>query len=265
MPGVEEVGDTAYRRVVSRDGKIGVLLVDLSESETLGQATVSCDISGQTHWMIDRATALLDADRDVSPIESHLRRDHAIGTIVCGQSGLRIPGAVDPFELAVRSILGQQISVAGATTLAARIVTHYGSPLQSRQRLLTAAFPAAQTLEHADLESCGIARGRAEAIRAIAHMVNSGMLKMTWRDRRAETYEALLSVKGIGPWTASYIALRALGDADASMATDLGVRQVLGTRRAPASNAIASEAAERWKPFRGYAAIHIWTSLLLEG
>jgi AraC family transcriptional regulator of adaptative response / DNA-3-methyladenine glycosylase II len=263
MPGVEEVDDTTYRRVVNRQGNIGLLVVDLSTSETLGQATVSCDIPALRGWATERSIALLDADRDVLPIEAHLLRDQKIRKIVAAQTGVRIPGAVDPFELVVRSILGQQISIAGARTLATRIAKCYGSPLPSPRRRLTTAFPAAHALEDAELESCGVAGSRAEAIRRVARMVDSGLLEMTWGDRSEETYESLLSVKGIGPWTASYIALRALGDVDASMATDLGVRQVIGTRRAPASISVVAEAAARWSPFRGYAAIHIWTSMLL--
>jgi AraC family transcriptional regulator of adaptative response / DNA-3-methyladenine glycosylase II len=263
MPGVEEVDEAAYRRVISVNGKTGVLLVDLSKSDTLGHAIVSCDISGLDESVIARATALLDADTDVSPIEAHLRRDQTIRAIVVAQRGVRIPGTIDPFELAVRAILGQQISVAGARTLATRLVARYGDPLSPPRFLLTRAFPSAQALEHADLECCGITGGRSEAIRTVARMVNQGLLKMTWRDRSEETYQALLNVKGVGPWTASYVALRALGDADASMATDLGVRQLIGTRQAPGSKSVVARAAARWSPFRGYAAIHIWTSFLL--
>jgi AraC family transcriptional regulator of adaptative response / DNA-3-methyladenine glycosylase II len=263
MPGVEEVDDSTYRRVVTWQGRAGVLSIDLSASETLGQATVGCDIPGLQRWALARATALVDADTNVAPIEAHLCRDRAIGSIVAAQRGVRIPGAIDPFELAVRSILGQQISVVGARTLATRVVERHGIPLSTPRGLLTTSFPSTSALESADLECCGIAGARAEAIRTIARMVRGGLLKMAWRDRIEETYEGLLSVKGVGPWTASYIALRALGDADASMATDLGVRQVIGTREAPASPSAVLRAAARWIPFRGYAAIHIWTSLLL--
>ncbi len=263
MPGVEQVDGDVYRRVVTQNGRTGILSVDLGRSETLGQATVGCDIPGARHWAITRAEALIDGDTDVSPIEVHLRRDHKLGVIVAAQQGVRIPGAVDPFELAVRSILGQQISVAGARTLATRLVERFGTPLPVPRGNLTVSFPSAFTLEGADIEHCGVTRARAGSIRTLARLTATGQLEMAWRSRVEETYEELLRIKGIGPWTASYIALRALGAADASMATDLGVRQVIGTRRAPVSASVAAVAADRWIPFRGYAAIHIWTSLLL--
>jgi len=264
MPGVEQVDGDVYRRVVvAGNGRTGILSVDLSRSETLGQAAVMCDVPSAKAWAITRAEALVDGNTDVRPIEAHLRRDRKVGAIVAAQQGVRIPGAIDPFELAVRSILGQQISVTGARTLATRLVERFGTPLPVPRGGLTVSFPRAFALECADIEHCGVTKARAESIRLLARLIASGQLSMAWHSRVEETYEELLRIKGIGPWTASYIALRALGAADASMATDLGIRQVIGTHRRPASISVASLAANQWVPFRGYAAIHIWTSLLL--
>jgi AraC family transcriptional regulator of adaptative response / DNA-3-methyladenine glycosylase II len=261
IPTVEEIDRFVYRRVVSCRDKTGVLSVDLSESQSGGTALVECE-GLEPAWATDRARVLIDAHSDVAAIERHLSRDPVIEPVVASQRGVRIPGTLDPFDLSVRCVLGQQISVTAAKTLATRLVERFGEPASTSRPFLTRAFPSALVLAEADLESCGVMRPRANAIRRIAALVATGELRFSWRDRLEDTYRVLLDIKGVGPWTAAYIALRALGDADASMATDLGVRQFVGDRRGPATSAEVSQAALRWKPFRGYAAVHIWTSIL---
>jgi AraC family transcriptional regulator of adaptative response / DNA-3-methyladenine glycosylase II len=261
MPGVEEIAGMTYRRVVSRLGRAGILSVDLSSAQR-GRIEVCCDLPRSQIWAAEKVHALLDADTDVVTIESTLARDRRLNTVVREQSGLRIPGTVDPFELVVRAILGQQISVTGAKTLAARLAARYGTPLPSPRSSLRTSFPSPDLLVEAEVEGLGVTRSRAEAIRHVAGLVTSGELELVRGKRLSATYEQLLTIKGIGPWTASYVTLRALGDPDALVAGDLGVRQVLGSRAAPLSTAAVTRAAESWRPYRGYATVHIWTTLL---
>jgi AraC family transcriptional regulator of adaptative response / DNA-3-methyladenine glycosylase II len=205
---------------------------------------------------------MVAADTDVVPIESVLASDGRLKPIVSAQRGLRVAGTVDTFELTVRAILGQQVSVAGARTLAARLAARYGMPLPSPRGSLRTSFPPPDLLVEAEIERLGVTRSRAEAIRRVAGLVTSGELQLTRGKRLSATYEQLLAVKGIGPWTASYVALRALGDPDALVAGDLGVRQVLGNHAAPLSVAAVTRMAESWRPFRGYATVHLWATLL---
>lgn len=261
MPGVEEVVGMTYRRVVSRRERAGILSVDLSCAQR-GRVDVCCDLPRSQAWAAEKVRAMIDVDTDVVPIESVLTRDRRLKAVVCKQRGLRIPGTVDPFELVVRAILGQQISVAGARTLAARIAARYGMQLPSPRGSLKTSFPSPDLLVDAEIERLGVTRSRAEAIRRAAGLMTSGELEFARRVRLSATYEQLLTIKGIGPWTASYVALRALGDPDALVAGDLGVRQVLGSRAAPLSTAAVTRAAEIWRPYRGYATVHLWTTLL---
>ncbi len=252
-----------YTRVVSWNGQVGVFSVDLKDASTQGRAIVTCGIESAGPWAAESADKLIDASTDVRPIEGQLVKDPRLREVVLAQPGVRVPGALDAFELAVRAILGQQISVAGATTLAARIATRYGPCLNRPVGSLTTAFPEPGDLVEAQAESLGITRARAEAIRRVARSVDTGSLSLVRRDRIPETYEQLLSVPGIGPWTASYIALRALGDPDALVAGDLGLRQVLGTPSSLATSAAVARAADVWRPYRGYATLHIWTNMLM--
>ena len=264
MPGVEEVVGMTYRRVVARRGRVGILSADLSSAQR-GRIDVCCDLPRSQVWATGKVRSILDAETDAVPIEAHLVRDPRLEAVVSKQRGLRIPGTVDPFELVVRAILGQQISVAGARRLAARLAARYGMPLPSPRGSLRTSFPSSDLLVEAEIERLGVTRSRAEAIRRVASLVASGELELVRGKRLSATYEQLLTIKGIGPWTASYVALRALGNPDALVAGDLGVRQVLGSRAAPLSTAAGTRAAEAWRPFRGYATVHVWTTLLGSG
>lgn len=263
MPGVEEVRDATYSRVVSWQGQTGVLSVDLADASTRGQASVTCDLKGARSWAANLVGRIIDASTDVLPIEGHLIKDPRLRAVVSAQTGVRVPGATSPFELTVRAILGQQISIAGATTLASRIAERYGMRLARPVASLMVAFPAPADLAYAEVEQLGITRTRAEAIRRVARAVDSGSLQLAWRDGIDDAYKDLLAIPGIGPWTASYVALRALGHQDAIAVGDLGLRQALGTASRTATPAAVASAAELWRPFRGYATLHIWTDLLM--
>lgn len=264
MPGVEEVDDGTYRRTFAWHGQVGVLSLNLSHAHDDGVLVVGCDIAAASDWARSHAKALVDATADVTPIELHLARDRRLRRIVLVQRGLRIPGTTDPFELAVRAILGQQISVAGARALAARVAARFGRPLARPTTTLKTSFPTPQALRMGAIEELGVPRSRARAIRRISELVVTGDLALRRGVSPQAVVHQLLEVPGVGPWTASYIALRALGDGDALAVGDLGLRQVLGTKERPMTQKEMARAAEPWRPWRGYAAVHLWTTLLPE-
>jgi 3-methyladenine DNA glycosylase/8-oxoguanine DNA glycosylase len=183
---------------------------------------------------------------------------------VAALPGLRIPGAWDGFELAVRAILGQQVSVKAATTLAGRLAAAYGEPLRIDPIVdgsagLRIVFPQPAILARADLTNVGIPRARAAAINALAEAVASGALVLDASRGLEASVRALSALPGIGEWTAQYVAMRALREPDAFPATDLGLRRALGDGSRLVAAAELLQAAEAWRPWRAYAAVYLWT------
>jgi len=220
------------------------LALDLDDQRDLGAAIAIC-----------RDLADLDADTPV--IGAALSADPVLAALVAERPGLRIPGCADGFEMSVRAVLGQQVSVAAARTLANRIVARYGEPYEATGPL-TQLFPSAEQLAEADLDGLGITGGRVRSIRALAAAVAEGRLTLTRHTDRAAARAALLELPGIGPWTADYLALRALGDPDAFPAGDLVLRQAAARLGLPDTEKTLTAYAERWRPWRGYAAIQLW-------
>src|SRR5436309_409651 len=181
-------------------------------------------------------------------MSAHLRKSPALKGIVASAGGLRLPGCWDPFELAVRAILGQQITVRGASTLAARMVTQFGPP-------------RAEIIAEADLAGIGLPGARAESLRALARAVCDGSLRLDGSAAVSEVIEKLCTLPGIGPWTANYIAMRGLGDPDAFPSSDLGLLKAAGVTSPRRLEALA----EAWRPWRSYAALYLWESLGKKG
>jgi AraC family transcriptional regulator, regulatory protein of adaptative response / DNA-3-methyladenine glycosylase II len=170
---------------------------------------------------------------------------------VRARKGVRVPGSVDPFEVSVRAVLGQQISVAGATTLSGRLVEQFGTPVPGIGALgLTHLFPGPETLAGADLSTVGLTRARARTITELARAVAVGDIALRRGRDLDHTVAELQSLTGFGPWTAQYVAMRACGERDAFPASDLGLRHALG--------ADPTQRAEPWRPWRAYGAIHLW-------
>jgi AraC family transcriptional regulator of adaptative response / DNA-3-methyladenine glycosylase II len=213
---------------------------------------------------------MLDLDTDLGPFLAMARRDRLLRPLVARHPGLRLPQLPDPFEGAVRAIVGQQVSVAAARTVVDRLIRRHGEPVLAAGGGLF-AFPHPAAMAAASTESLtglGLTRGKAAALIAVAAATRDGALD--WERLRGTPPEAaqaaLLALPGIGPWTASYIRMRALGDRDAFPASDLGVIKALAVLAPSASGAGPAAAeiaalAERWRPFRAYAAIHLWRSL----
>ncbi len=180
---------------------------------------------------------------------------------VLKRPGVRVPGAVDGFEMAVRAVLGQQVSVSGATTLAGRLVDAFGEPLAHADGGLTHAFPTAERIAAADLRGMGLTGARASTLQTLARAVAHGRIDVSPRADRERTTAALLELPGFGPWTVAYIAMRALRDPDAIPITDLGIRRALDRLGIASTTTDRIARTQAWRPWRAYAAMHLWASL----
>lgn len=255
IPGVEAVDldECVYRRVADIDGAPGVIEVwDVPREQALRLRAHLPAIDGLVH-LVAGVRRLFDLDADPKAIDRHLARDARLRPLVRAHKGLRVPGALDPFELGVRAILGQQVSVARATSLSGALVAQLGRPVQGIAPLgLTHEFPKASVVARADLSTLGLTTARARALQGFAAAVARGELTLDRGTGLDETVRSLCALPGIGPWTANYVAMRACGERDAFPASDLALRHELG--------ADPVEAAEVWRPWRAYAAMHIWAA-----
>jgi AraC family transcriptional regulator of adaptative response / DNA-3-methyladenine glycosylase II len=182
--------------------------------------------------------------------------DPQLHALVRRRPGVRIPGSWEPFECAVRAVLGQQVTVAAARTLAMRIVSRLGDPVSTATPGLTHLFPSAGAIASGSLDGLGLTGVRIAAVRALAQAVLAGRVAF---DRPVEEVVAsLVALPGIGEWTAQYIALRALGEPDAFLSADIVIRRVAAAGKAPLSARDLRDRAESWRPWRGYAIMHLW-------
>lgn len=252
VPGVEEVASDAYTRALRLPHGAGVVRLALGASGTFVEATLWLDDLRDLTAAVRRARRLLDLDGDPVAIVDALGGDPLLGPLVERRPGLRVVVHPDPDEVAVRAVLGQQVSVAGAATIAGRLAEAAGEELAVPVGSVTRLFPRAAALADVPLP---MPASRARALRGLAAVsldVGSG---------REEAAAALLALPGVGPWTASYVAIRGLGDPDVFLPTDLGVRHALTALGVNARPAAAERLAERWRPYRTYALHHLWASL----
>ena len=256
IPGVEVVTDDAYRRIVHLGATTGVIEVRRAERPALVLA-LSPELLPVLMPLVAHVRRLFDLDARPDVIADVLGRDPLLARLVAARPGLRVPGAIDPFEAAIRALLGQQVSVAAATTLAGRFVARFGTAHAGGEDL-THRFPTAAEIAvrtPAEIAAIGLPAARAAAIHAFATAIARGTVRLDGRE--LEPFVAsVIALPGVGPWTAHYLAMRALHLSDAFPAADLGIRKALdaGPRDAEAR-------AERWRPFRSYAVLHLWTSL----
>ena len=256
IPGVEEVAGARYRRVLRLSGGTGVAAVTLTPRGAHGTLV----LEDQRDRPAARAAlrGLLALDADAAAADEALARDPALAPLVAGAPGVRVPGAADPAELAIRAVLGQQISVAAARTAAAALARALGRPLPRPDGTLTHAFPSSAALAEAPDELLRMPRARRRTIRVLAGELATGGLDLRRGADPAEVRAALLALPGIGPWTAEYVAMRALGDPDAFPASDLGLLRAAAALGLPSDPAGLAAHAERWRPYRSYAAQRLW-------
>jgi AraC family transcriptional regulator of adaptative response / DNA-3-methyladenine glycosylase II len=271
IPGVESVDEGRYRRTLLLPNGTGIMSVGA------GDGYVDCELQLEDlrdlTAAVQRCRRLLDLDADPEAVSASLAASGPVlGPLALASPGRRVPGHVDGNELALRAVLGQQVSVAAARRLGARLVAAYGKPLERPDGTLTHCFPSAETLAAADPAALPMPRARAAALTGLAAALASGGLSLDPGAERDRAEARLLALPGIGPWTAAYIRMRALSDPDAFLPTDVGVLEALGKRGAAPPGAGASptraraareaaELAESWRPWRSYAVQHLWAYL----
>ena len=265
IPGVEVVHDNRYLRSISIDGANGI--IDLKDS---GQSVLLTVHGAGTHLLLpitQRIRSIFDLDASPDDISRVLSRDGFLKPLLKKRPGVRVPGVWDGFELTVRAILGQQVSVAAATTLAGRLAKRYGDksdvvvPGLEEGKSPSLIFPRAEKLQRARLSDLGIIKSRSDTIRRVAKGVAEGRISFDPSQDVADFCRNLVAIKGIGEWTAQYVAMRALKDPDAFPSSDLGLLRAFDT---PANGRIKPAAlkarAEAWRPWRAYAALLLWSS-----
>ena len=280
IPGVEEVSDGRYARTVRALGGSGIVELmppPAALSDAHDQAGRPC-LAGRPRQaqvllrvqltslrgvgqVVSRCRRLFDLDADPQAIDAALAANEALARLVTARPGLRVPGAYDGFELAVRAVLGQQVSVPAASTLTGRVAARHGTPLAAPRGTagaagpLTVLFPQAADLAGADLSGLGLTTGRQATLRALAAACADGQLNLDPGTDPEETAARLAELPGVGPWTIAYILMRAGGDPDAFPGSDLGLR------RAMERLGIEPGQVDRWRPWRAYAALHLWAAL----
>jgi AraC family transcriptional regulator of adaptative response / DNA-3-methyladenine glycosylase II len=259
IPGVETAEDGRYRRTLLLPNGTGIMSVGGGGRDWVDCELQLADLRDLTA-AVQRCRRLLDLDADPEAVLAGAREDPVLGALVRGCPGRRSPGHVDGEELALRAVLGQQVSVAAARQLAARLVSAYGKPLQRPDGALTHCFPAAETLAGADPAALPMPRARGAALTGLAAALASGDLSLDPGADRDRAQAQLLALPGIGPWTTGYIRMRALADPDAFLPGDVGVLDTLVRLGAADSrqSSLAGTLAQGWRPWRSYAVHHLW-------
>lgn len=252
-PGVEDVRASRYRRTIAIDGSTGTLEVSHAATRPAIDLEVRFPDSRPLLMIVERVRRMFDLGADPAVIAEHLGNDPLLGPVMKRHPGLRVPGAWDGFELSVRAILGQQVSVAAATTIAGRLARRFGSPVDGEDGL-DRIFPTPGQLAQAPIEEVGVIATRAETIRVLARAVAASTVTFTTGPAAHDLTAVLQSLPGIGPWTAQYIAMRALGEPDAFLPGDLVLRQMAGN----CAGRALEERSGRWRPWRAYAVMLLW-------
>jgi AraC family transcriptional regulator of adaptative response / DNA-3-methyladenine glycosylase II len=267
IAGVEAVSGNAYCRSVEIDGERGWLKVEPMAGRDCLLVTLPPSLTRVLMNVLARLRHLFDLDANPLVIAEQLASDPRLAPLIARNPGLRVPGAWDGFELAVRAVLGQQVSVRGASTLAARLAREFGEPASTPHEAISYFAPGAKALAAATPEkiaAIGMPLKRAATLHALARAVAAGEIRLHAGADAAATIGKLKTISGIGDWTAQYIVMRALRWPDAFPAGDLGLRKALGAA-GPMAEAEVLRAGEMWRPWRAYAAVHLWSALSANG
>nr|WP_245416334.1 AlkA N-terminal domain-containing protein [Microvirga sp. 17 mud 1-3] len=264
IDGVERVEGGVYRRTVLHEGMTGTVAVShLAEKESL-EAVIRFPGVQALPSIVARVRRVFDLGADVMTVTSHLAQDPQLAPLVTARPGLRVPGGWDGFEVAMRAILGQQVSVEAGRQLGSRLTRICGTPFpesQAQNDDLTLAFPTAAQVLAADISSLGMPNARKAALKAVAEAAVAEPDLFRPLGTVEETVARLSAIRGIGEWTAHYIALRAVREPDAFPASDIGLlRGAAGRDGARPSPAELQKRAEAWRPWRAYAAQHLWAA-----
>ena len=265
IPGVEVAGDGWYARTLDLPHGPGTVRLDVDDAPESGQtafvtATFELQDLRDTAAAVERTRRLVDADCDPLAVADHFAGDPVIGPLARRHPGLRVPGQVDGDEVAIRTVIGQQVSVAGACTVTGRLVAEHGRPVTSAIPGLTHLFPDAATLADLDPASLPMPRARGRALVGLAQALASGDVALDRGPDRDDVRRALLELPGIWPWTADYVAMRALAHPDVFLPTDVGVRNAL--TRLGHDPVVTSSRQDAWRPWRSYALMHLWNTLM---
>nr|WP_239155279.1 AlkA N-terminal domain-containing protein [Amycolatopsis sp. FDAARGOS 1241] len=258
VPGVEEWRDGAYRRTLRLPHGHGV--VSLRPTPEHVACRLSLSDLRDLAAAIARCRRLLDLDADPVAVDAQLAEDPALAPLVAKSPGRRVPRTTEPEEFAVRAVLGQQVSTAAARTHAARLVAAHGTPIDDPEGGLEFLFPSPADLAELDPATLAMPQSRRTTLLALVDLLTSGTLDLSpggdWSRARAQ----LSALPGFGPWTVETIAMRALGDPDAFVPTDLGVKLAAASLDLPTSPAALTKHATRWQPWRAYAVQYLWAT-----
>ncbi|MFD5628741.1 AlkA N-terminal domain-containing protein [Streptomyces sp. NPDC127072] len=258
VPGVEEWRDGAYRRTLRLPYGHGIVGLTPNPDHIACRLTLT-DLR-DLPVAISRCRRMLDLDADPVAVDDQLRTDPLLAPLVDKAPGRRVPRTVDEDEFAVRAVLGQQVSTAAARTHAARLVTAYGDPVDDPEGGLTHLFPSPESLAALDPESLAMPRTRRTTFTTLVRQLADGSLHLGIDSDWEETRARLLSLPGFGPWTVDVIAMRALGDPDAFLPTDLGIRRAAQELGLPSTPAALTARAAAWRPWRAYAVQYLWAT-----
>jgi AraC family transcriptional regulator of adaptative response / DNA-3-methyladenine glycosylase II len=259
IPGVENVDAQSYARTIrTPTGHAIIQIRTCGESHAL-QMRVRGVPSADLFELSSEARRVFDLSADPVQIASAFRSDPLLGALIAQRPGLRIPGVFDPFECAVRAILGQQVSLQTGRTFAQQLVARAGKSVEPMEEGLTHLFPSPHTLAEVDLRGLGLTAARIDAVRTLARAVRDGAI--CFNEPVEDVTRALAKLPGVGSWTAQYTALRGLGDPDAFMPADLGLRRAATTHGSPLTPRALEARAEAWRPWRAYAVMHLWASM----
>ncbi|MGW5096498.1 AlkA N-terminal domain-containing protein [Streptomyces nodosus] len=258
VPGVEEWRDGAYRRTLRLPYGHGIVALTPRPDHIACRLTLS-DLR-DLPVAISRCRRMLDLDADPVAVDEQLRTDPVLAPLVDKAPGRRVPRTVDEAEFAVRAVLGQQVSTAAARTHAARLVTAHGEPVEDPEGGLTHLFPAPGALAELDPESLAMPRTRRTTFTTLVGQLADGTLHLGVESDWEESRARLLSLPGFGPWTVDVITMRALGDPDAFLPTDLGIRRAAQELGLPSTPAALTARAAAWRPWRAYAVQYLWAT-----
>jgi AraC family transcriptional regulator of adaptative response / DNA-3-methyladenine glycosylase II len=261
VAGVEEFSDGWYRRVLRLPRSVAIVSIDAAQDGERVDVRLELDDVRDLSAAVNRVSQLLDLHADPGAISAVLERDPLLADHVHASPGLRVPGHPDAEELAIKAVLGQQISVVAARSLASRLVESYGEPLPRPSGTLTRSFPTSAALAEASTSDLPMPKGRQQAVIGLARALADHSIDLSPGADRDAAERGLLALPGIGTWTAAYVRMRGLGDPDAFLASDLGVRRAFEAHALPGDPRSVINRAEGWRPWRAYALMHLWASL----